>query len=263
MIDSRSLTGLSLSHFEQTHNDQVPLEVSLCKTPARPGCYITAYNLPTSSAIMAYKAFDQAFAKPTLSALITMSEAKQAKAAAAPAAGSDEQITSTLKEMTESQRNLVSAALDAMQKRLDAAEARASDMSTENETLKNAQQVDKALLESQIKSFITQVGEKHSAQFGLTEESCKTALASDSPGTIRHNVERMLLCCNTAMIAMHQRKAAPTMSVDREALSEPAADADTAVPVSTGASSQKRKAEHFEPTEEDAATRLRNIMSTF
>ena len=190
-----------------------------------------------------------------------MADANSTKAAppASSVAGSDESIAATLKEMTESQRQLVSAALDAMQKRLDAAEESANLMKTENETLKSAQQVDKALLESQIKSFITQVGKERSAQFGLSEETCKNALASDSPGTIRHNVERMLLCCNTAMMAMRANQVAQENAASNvTAATQESTDA--AAPVNEN---KKRPAEHFEPTEEDAGSRLRKIMQSF
>ena len=258
MIAGGSLRGLSLSHFEHDTGDRAPLEVSLCASPARPGSYITAHGLPSPSAVALYKAFDCLMAQPSTSPI--MSAANPPSDAKPADAGPD--IHSALKDMSEAQRSLVSAALDAMQVKVDEAARKAKEAESETETLRNAASIDKALLQSQIETFIGQIGAEKTKQFGLTTQSCSDALNSDSPDRLRHVVDRMLMCCNTHMMQQHSQAAPAPMSVAADSA------ADVAVPkvaAEAPRASMKRKAEAEpdEPAVLDAAGRLRAALSSF
>ena len=258
MICGGSLTGLSLSHFESSAGaPPVPLEVSLCQQPARPGCYMRAVALPSLTAVKLYKAFDLSMAQSERRHLCTMSADNTSKSAPATAAA-DNDIHTALEAMTEKQRSLVSAALDSMQKRITAAEKSAKEATEENEVMKNAAAIDKQLLRSQIESFMTFIGEDNSRKFGITTKSLNDQLLnSDSPDHMRRCVDRMLMCCNSHLMAKHSTPAPPAASMM-------SVDDDVAVPVAASTSvGGKRKAEADEPVDTDAASVLRNALKKF
>ena len=259
MILSGSLRGLSLSHLERSGDGRVPLEVSLCRSPARDRCYIRAHGLLTPLAVSVYKAIDIAMTTSSLIAAMS-ANAKDAAAAPPPADATKPDINEILKTMTESQRGLVSAALDTMNEQLDAAKKKAAEATEEAEVMRNAQNIDKALLQSQIETFISQIGQDTTRQFGLTPKSCADALNSDNPDALRRQIDRMLMCCNTHMMQAKAGAAtAPVSSVAMDIIPESAAE-DVAVPTR---SSSKRKAVHIEPADTDAASQLRAALSNF
>lgn len=262
MIDAGSLRGLSLSHFEPDTplGTRVPLEVSLCKTPARPHCYLHPGAFRSPSELRLYKAFDCAPITPQLTMASTSNAEMKQPAAAAP-----DDINAALKGMTEAQRGLVSAALESMQKTIDSATQRATQMQEENDTLKSAQQVDKALLQSQIETFISQIGTEKTAQFGITADGCAEAFSSENPSRLRHQIDRMLMCCNTAMMqAKIQQQAGASAAVNVPAATA-TADVAQAAPLKRKAAPEPAasSAASFEPTEPNAATTLRNALAMF
>lgn len=253
MIMSGSLRGLSLSHLERGGDGRVPLEVSLCRNPARDRCYIRGLGLQTPLAVSIYKAID--IEMTTTSIIAAMSSES---AATTPPSAPSTDINDILKTMTESQRGLVSAALDTMNEKLAAAEKKAADASEEAEVMRNAQNIDKALLQSQIETFISQIGQDTTRQFGLTSKSCADALNSNNPDALRRQIDRMLMCCNTHMM---QAKSGAAIMPNTSMNTIPESNEDVAVPVQSTAT--KRKAEHIEPTDTDAATQLRAALSNF
>ena len=261
MIDSGALRGLSLSHFESdTH--RVPLEVSLCVNPARPGCYLDGIALPSPSAVRVYKAIDMSIAHTTQLQSTMSDTAATTPAAPAAEASPDKGIHATLASMSEEQRSLVSAALESMQKRLDASEELKSNMQQENETLKQAQAIDKALLQSQIQTFISQIGADRCKQFGLSSETCSQALQSENTNTLRRQIDRMLMCANTHMMSQMTGVAAVAAPAEPVASTPPVNDTAVEIPVAVQSGS-KRKACSVEPTADDAASVLRNALAQF
>ena len=179
-----------------------------------------------------------------------------------PAADGSQDIHAALKEMSEVQRSLVSAALDAMQNKINAADQKAKAAAEETETLRNATNIDRALLQSQIETFINQIGAEKTKQFGLTTKSCSDALNSDSPERLRHVVDRMLMCCNTHMMQQHSqpRVAAPmVVAPDVEDVAVPKA----VVPEERANLKRKADSEPGQDSEPDAAARLRAALNSF
>lgn len=167
------------------------------------------------------------------------------------------QLTATLESMTEAQRNLVSAALEAQNKKIQTLNAHSKSLKEENETMKKDRAVDAAMLDSQLQQFITNMGE-NATKFGLEQATCAQQLQSANPENVRRTVDRLLMCCNTTMAlaagAPMQGQAAPKH-----------VEMATAEPVieTSQAPSLKRKAATFEPTDDDAASVLRKALQNF
>lgn len=169
------------------------------------------------------------------------------------------QLTATLESMTEAQRQLVSAALEAQNKRIEELNTAKTNLTEENETIKKDRAVDAAMLDSQLKQFITNMGD-NATKFGLEQASCAQQLQSSNPENVRRTVDRLLMCCNTTMAT----RGVPAAAVNTAPLSESmvlsSAPAESAV---AQTSSLKRKAEDFEPTDTDAASVLRKALANF
>lgn len=179
-----------------------------------------------------------------------------ATATAAASACDKPTMTETLNSMTEDQRNLVCAALDAQSKQINTLKEKTAALSNEKKAMQQDAECDAAMLETQLKQFIANMGDT-AKNFGINEESCAKQLQSENPLQVRRAVDRMLMCCNTAMMANAAKPAMASPAAAFVATNEPAMQVDEP------SAGSKRKAETFEPTDDDAASVLRRALQNF
>lgn len=185
MVQSGSLSSLSLSHFHG--NPPCALEVSLCRTPARPGCNIEDGPHAQLHETFLYKALTMYKANPAM-------ESTPTDPAPPPT------MTSALNSLSEGQRKLVAAAFSEMESKIVAAGKTTEDMSKKCKVLEEANKIDKSLLKNQLETFLSQIAPSTRDQYGMKLESLSSAMEQDNPDVIRKNVDRMLMCCNQQMM---------------------------------------------------------------
>ena len=194
MIESGALTGLSLSHL---HGD-VPqaLEVSLCTTPAREGCYVVAGPYESLSDANQYIARSKEMPTPR-TASTTMS--------ATPVESVN--MDGVLKALPADHRKLISAAFEDMAKQLDATKETNTKLTSKYDQIERAAAVDKKLLRTQIETFLSQIDEASKTQFNLNMDTCSAGLITEEdPSTIRRNLDRLLTCCNRQLMERRQQQ---------------------------------------------------------
>merc|ERR1711907_338227 len=98
------------------------------------------------------------------------------------------------------------------------------------------------------------MGGENAQRFGLEQQTCAQQLQSNNPEHVRRTIDRLLMCCNTTMASRTQ--VAPQV-VEQNMVTQPAAEPVAEEP------SRKRKAEMFEPTDDDAASVLRAALHNF
>jgi len=236
LIDSKALYGLSLSHL---HGDSiVPLEVSVCGTPARPGCYVTVFGNSANDILM-YKA--RVCSKVNTAAM-------EAVATKAPATT----MQALLESLQPAERDLISAALNSFTDKIAAEETKNAVLEAEHKAMTKAAAVDRSMLESQVKAFLGAVGKSTASKFGLEPESCSSNFNSENPEILRRQIDRMLMCCNYTL-TKRQADASDTSG---------AAAVDNFTEGNTSERPQKRKAvaQQIEPDELDAGAQLRKAL---
>ena len=189
LIRAKGLHGLSLSHLHGSMPQA--LEVSLCTTPARPGCYVVAGPFCVPSQVYDYKALTQVGPQ-----LATMSQAIAHEPASTPVT-----MEAALSGMTAEHRSLISAAFDDITSKLESTKTQNDTLTKKYDMIEKSAQIDKKLLSAQIDTFLSQLDESTKAQFNLNTETCASAIVNeDDPNSMRRAVDRMLMCCNKELM---------------------------------------------------------------
>jgi len=239
MMSVGILRGLSLTHVHPSCPGELPLplEVSLCGVPARPGCGVVSGPFSSPSGPRMYKAM-------TLHNFTTMATPTSTHASTAPA---DDMVTA-LKGLTPKDRNLISAALATFDKKVADAESRAACLAVENASIAKAAEVDQALLASELERFIAAVGTERASMFGLADTgACARNLESPNASVVRRQVDRLLTCCNAAMLGRASGAVSTPTYAPRP---------------TTPTSGEKRTADQMDTTEvDDPGSRLRAALS--
>lgn len=201
LVDSGTLRGLSLSHYHGILPEA--LEVSLCSTPARPGCSVTAGPFDAPDGLRKYKARSLSVASPH-PCLVTMSALESPPA----------DMSDVLKQLTPENRKLISAAFASM-------DAELATVHKTNASLKNAaasvlrsEDLDKRLLTSQLETLLSQFDEQTKERHNISMQTCKDGIVDENNASaMRRNFDRVLLCCNSALM---QQKADGTTGSKRK-----------------------------------------------
>ena len=226
MIDGGSLAGLSLSHLHGACPQA--LEVSLCVTPARPACTVVAGPFASPCERERYKAIT--CAPPCILSASSSHAGHPSKMAvndssAAPTATNMAQV---LAAMTDADRTLISAAFNDMNQKLDATKTQNEALTSQYAEIEKAAVVDKRLLQSQLDVFLGQLDDPTKQRFNLTPAACTSGVVEASDvNTMRRNVDRLLMCCNSVMMqGGHTPANAGVVTRKRSASVHDAADAD-------------------------------------
>lgn len=191
MLECKGLRGLSLSHLHGTLPQA--LEVSLCAEPARPHSLLCAGPLTSPCQVEKYKAIT--LRSPTHTAMSTTTPTPSVAMEVAPS------MSDALASMTEETRALISAAFNDMSDKLDTTRKQNDTLTSQYAAIEKASAVDKSLLSAQIDTFLSQLDPETKARFNLDNTTCRSGVVdSDDPMTIRRNVDRMLMCCNSVMM---------------------------------------------------------------
>jgi len=110
-------------------------------------------------------------------------------------------MSDALASMTDETRALISAAFNDMSEKLDTTRKENDTLTSQYAAIEKASAVDKSLLSAQIDTFLSQLDPETKARFNLDNTTCRSGVVdSDDPMTIRRNVDRMLMCCNSVMM---------------------------------------------------------------
>jgi hypothetical protein len=247
LIHTKGLHGLSLSHLHGSMPQA--LEVSLCTTPARPGCYVVAGPFCVPSQVHDYKALTQMGPQ-----LTTMSQA------AAPEPVVAVTMESALAGMTAEHRSLISAAFGDMNAKLETTQSENALLNKKYDMIEKSAQIDKKLLSAQIDTFLSQLDDSTKAQFNLNTETCAAAIVNeDDANTMRRAVDRMLMCCNKELMSRRVPDGGGASSSKRKR------EEATIVPTDTHASNGRAE-KSFEPASDTGvspSTELRNALQLF
>lgn len=253
LIGRGILRGLSMSHLHHG-DDPRPLELSLCQQPARPGCFISMGPVGDPTLVDLYKAIDES--SPTKLPTLTMTEQNSTPSTVDP-------MTAALAAMTPESRKLVSAALDAMNTKLDTAKKENDKLAQENKQLQAHENVDQALLNAQIKQFISHIGNDQADKFGIAADTCSEQLNHANPTIVKRAVDRLLMCANTTMMQSALSKQQPVVQLPPSVASETALPAPDTVAAPVVQSNKRTADQAFEPEEQDAASKLRDALRNY
>lgn len=194
LTKQRVLQGLSLTHVHPRNKGEcaTPVEVSLCQTPARPGCSIVAGPMYSVNEVCKYKA-------SSFGASTTMTTP------ASPSAERPNPIVEAISALSADQRKLISAAIESFKATITSTEADNARLRQENSDMSKAAAVDSSLLTQELDRFIARVGTEHAAAYAIEPESCARSLKSSNNEVVRRTVDRLLMCANAGML--HKRAA--------------------------------------------------------
>lgn len=224
LVEQGFMRGLSLTHIESSTHGMVPLEVSLCSEPARPGCYVEA--LGTKEQVEAYKrrrgltnvvAASRAFYQRGTMSTGTPQETTPVSAAAPSvvaetpdAATPATRIEQVLSQLSEEESGLIKARLTDMMKRCDN-ESSARMRAEENaksalEEARKAQEqtrfsgAEAGMLRDQLLHLQSQLGDKLSQNFMVTPDKCGPLFENDAQA-VRRVTDRLLCAANHRLMA--------------------------------------------------------------
>ena len=190
------MTGISLSHMSYG-GKLIPLELSLCVRPARPGCY----QLYTSA--------------DYVDALQYMrSKYSQVKKDMADGPSEIEQILSRLPD---ADQKIISARFETMVKEIQRQRSDAQKAMSEAEELRKSQSTGNTqLLKWGLKNIEQQLPEEVQNTFNCSPDQLMPQLASDDPEAVRRAVDRLICACSHQMMQMSSQNALATETVSRK-----------------------------------------------
>lgn len=187
------MQGLSLSHM--TYNGKlVPLEVSLCIRPARPGCYCS------------FSGSDY------VEALTYM----RSQTAGATMQTEPSKIEVILAKLPEEEQKIISARFETMVAEIQKQRSEAHDAIKTAEELKaKTTEGNIKLLEWGLKNIETQLPEDVQKTFNCGHSALMPELASDDAEAVRRAVDRLICACSHTMMKM-SATAVPEAPVSRK-----------------------------------------------
>ena len=263
LINSGFLRGLSLTHVQ--HSPPQPIEVSLCGSPARPGCGITT-TLESTFELARYKGLT---ARGILRSLTTtMSAQMDVSADSAPASTkptSIEAIMNIVNKLAPDDRDALSQHLVQMndvvvasKAELTAKAAEADKLQQEVKDLHKSHETDNAIMKDTIEQLISTMTEIDPKTAGML--SCRETLIKDMnnphvPLSTKRAMDQMLVCASRVMLG---QKMSATETEGKRARFNGAAKASEAAAAAPEASTVvEPKIEQKSPEE-----RLRNALAS-
>lgn len=184
-VTTGSLKSVSLTSIT-SHDKQVPLELSLCAFPARPGSTVGWQTNDLQKAV-AYKHNHERGEKTPIM--------EPVEATQAPAATRIERALAGI--ASEEDRALIQARIVDVVTSLQQEEAKSARLTGEIESLTVASKQDKAVLEAEVKRFMENTGAKYKAPYAL--ESCAQSIVnSNDANEMRRAIDRVLTVANRA-----------------------------------------------------------------
>ncbi len=175
------MTGISLSHMEYG-NKLVPLELSLCVKPARPGCY------------QVYSSADYVKALQYMRTNFSSTEDRMAEPS---------QIEQILARLPDADQKIISARFETMVMEIQKQRKEAQ------EAIENAKKLEQAqtsgnmkLLQWGIKNIERQLPQAVQDNFNCGSDQIMPELASSDPEAVRRAVDRLICACSHHMMQM-------------------------------------------------------------
>ena len=163
----------------------MPLELSLCTFPARPGSWV-AWATRSLQTAVSYKLLAAARGTP-----VTMEPVP----AAAPKSANP--FKDILGKLDPADRSIIEARFTEVMATLDGREKDATHLKTQLDSMRVASAADKVMLAEQIKLFMSGAGAKYSEPYAL--RSCASTICdSNDANDVRRAVDRMLTVANRA-----------------------------------------------------------------
>lgn len=162
-------------------------------------------------------------------------------------------MASVLKSLSPESRTLISAAFASMDKQLKATETTNARLEKDAAQARRSEEIDKKLLSSQLETLLSQIDETTKQQHNLNMDTLNDGLVNEmDAGMMRRTVDRVLLCCNNALMQKNNEKETQKRKrpVDDQGGPEPAQE--TFEPFSNS-----------QPAKQDAASMLRQALQTF
>lgn len=221
LVDRGHLKNVSLTHGVDARDRCVPLEVTLCNDPARPGATVVAGPV-RDEMISLYKASSSSTSTlpPTMDVIAAPSGPGSADAAVTPATAMEQ----AWDKLDEPSRKLLSGQL----RKIMAANKSAADenekLKVANASLKVSKQADLELLERQLAIMAGQMPAEISALMGVDNlKATMDDFRSDNSSRVIDAALRTVMCASRTM----QMQGAPQggMAEKRQAVAEPAAAA--------------------------------------
>lgn len=215
------MTGISLSHMEYG-NRLVPLELSLCVKPARPGCYQVYSSADYVNALQ--------YMRRNFSSTESMSEPSQ--------------IEQILARLPDADQKIISARFETMVMEIQKQRKEAQ------EAIETAKKLEKAqssgnmqLLEWGLKNIERQLPEQVQNTFNCGSDQLMPELSSSDPEAVRRAVDRLICACSHHMMQMSSSRGATEQPVARK---RPRSPSPAPAPAAAEASLPSR-----EPTSEE------------
>lgn len=208
LINAGFLRGLSLTHVQ--HSPPEPIEVSLCGSPARPGCGITT-TLRSAFELARYKGLTTQGILQSLTT--TMSAQMDVSADSAPTSTQPTQIDSILaivNKLAPGDRDALSQHLVQMndvvvasKAELTAKTAEADKLQQEVKDLHKSHETDNAIMKDTIEQLISTMTEIDPKTAGML--SCRETLIKDMnnphvPLSTKRAMDQMLVCASRVML---------------------------------------------------------------
>ena len=180
------MRGISLSHMSYK-GKLVPLELSLCVRPARPGCYQMYSSADYVDALQ--------YMRSNFSDVNT------------DMADEPSQIEQILGRLSNEDQKIISARFETMVKEIQRQRQEAQKAMEEAETLKkNASSGNQELLKWGIKNIEQQLPDDVKANFNCTQDQLMPELSSSDPEAVRRAVDRLICACSHTMMQMASRQ---------------------------------------------------------
>lgn len=197
-----SLKSVSLTTY-RAGNRVVPVEISVCTFPARPGSWVQ-WATRSLQKVVAYK---RSAAEYTNS--ITMEPAPT------------NPFLDILGKLDPTDRAIIETRFTEVMARLNEQETATCGLEAQVGTLRAASTADKAMLAEQVKLFMEGAGKAYAEPYGL--QSCASTICnSDDATEVRRAVDRMLTVANRSHMDTFSPRAHTGMAPQKRARSEPA-----------------------------------------
>lgn len=192
LIDKGHLGAVSLTHLESS---AMPIELSLCSAPARPGATIKMKTAELKDAL-AYKAATErtALKRKTLQA---------AMETPAPPTNNMSAIETILAALDPKDRALVQERFADMIKAVDSARSSESDAIAAKKRIEKVTSVDKKLMQHELDHLLKFFSEEDKSLYVVGNDTMFDALKECPPGAIQ-SVSNLIKCASANMARLHQ-----------------------------------------------------------
>jgi len=233
LVERCHVRGVSLTHIEDSiTNEKIPLEVSLCKVPARPMCYVyRAFKSPFDAVEYMRSMQKGSIKDPSISKMSSET----------PIAPITEDSTPEVKEVVPLKMSRIEQALNALtdenrkiiEDRLIAASSNMQKAIDQMQETKRLSNITESNLKAQVGVLKAHIDPEVLSNCHIDNETYLADLYSDNANDVRRTLDRVLIAANMTLMNYKNKMYQASSGSKRARVEEPVMQARVAEPVVT------------------------------